>query len=83
MDEILVVENGARAAFCTVPLLIISSNCDNKSLVEAIRSGADDYLTIPYKEEMLAARVGGSALQKKPQGRRLASVNSTSQAVRC
>src|SRR6478609_5894094 len=42
---------------CPVPIVVLSMRADEHSIVEALDNGADDYVTKPFRENELFARV--------------------------
>src|SRR5436305_8396913 len=42
-------------------IILVTSNVDKESIVEGLAAGADDYLTKPFHEKELVARVGVGA----------------------
>ncbi|WP_102272644.1 response regulator transcription factor [Cytobacillus massiliigabonensis] len=52
-EEIL-VEIGKKSS---IPVLIISAKLEQKTKIEALRTGADDYITKPFDIEEVAARI--------------------------
>jgi len=52
--EELIAEIRARSY---VPIIVISAKVETKGKVEALKSGADDYITKPFEKEEVLARV--------------------------
>ena len=46
-----------RAIELTVPICMLSANTDTEIIVEALNEGADDYLTKPFRNQELLARI--------------------------
>ncbi|OFZ29042.1 MAG: hypothetical protein A2622_13190 [Bdellovibrionales bacterium RIFCSPHIGHO2_01_FULL_40_29] len=46
-----------RALKCNIKILMLTAKADSDSIVKAIEAGADDYLTKPFDEKVLLARV--------------------------
>ena len=55
-----------RAASET-PIVVVTANTNEQSLVECLDAGADDYITKPFRANELQARVR-AALRRRPQG---------------
>lgn len=60
----IMLPDGNGISLCTqikkkyeVPILFLSALGENKDIIEALRSGGDDYLTKPYDIDVLIARV--------------------------
>lgn len=51
------VLSAARAKEIRTPFVVLSGDLDTESKVAALRAGADDYVTKPFKVEELAARI--------------------------
>lgn len=56
---------------CNMPILIITADEDHRRLVELLDSGADDYVTKPFRSDELKARV--RALLRRQESRKLVS----------
>jgi two-component system OmpR family response regulator len=56
-----------RGSGCAVPVLILTSRDTWREKVDALKSGADDYLTKPFHPQELLARL--QALIRRSQGR--------------
>jgi response regulator RpfG family c-di-GMP phosphodiesterase len=46
-------------ALSLIPIIMVSSNDDSKSIVECLNKGAADYITKPFEKELLIARING------------------------
>lgn len=44
-------------SWSNMPIIVVSARCEDKDKIEALDSGADDYLTKPFSIEELLARV--------------------------
>lgn len=40
-----------------MPVIFVSSQCDNEHIIKALDAGADDYVCIPYNLEVLVSRI--------------------------
>ncbi len=71
----LELQAALRESNCTLPVIFISGNTDVPATVQAIRSGALDFLTKPFQEEQLLAAIR-SALDRcrDARTRRLAAL---------
>lgn len=49
-----------------VPIVVVTANTEERSLVDCLDAGADDYVTKPYRAPELLARVR-SALRRRPR----------------
>lgn len=52
-----------------IPVLAVSANTDERTMLDMLREGAVDYITKPFKMEELAARVGTHLKMKKLRDR--------------
>jgi ligand-binding sensor domain-containing protein/signal transduction histidine kinase/DNA-binding response OmpR family regulator len=48
-----------------IPLILLTAKVDKQSTIEGILKGADDYLTKPFNNEELSARIGAQIAHKK------------------
>jgi two-component system KDP operon response regulator KdpE len=55
---------------CPVPIVVLSMRADEHSIVEALDNGADDYVTKPFRENELFARVRACLRNVPPGGAR-------------
>ena len=62
--EILKELRKSRSAF-ELPVIMISAHSDSETIVEALRLGANDYLTKPFRNEIVAARVNNTLRLKE------------------
>jgi two-component system KDP operon response regulator KdpE len=49
-----------------VPIVVVTANSDERSLVDCLEAGADDYITKPFRPNELIARVR-AALRRRPR----------------
>jgi two-component system KDP operon response regulator KdpE len=56
--------------YCPVPIVVLSMRADEHSIVEALDNGADDYVTKPFRENELFARVRACLRNVPPGGAR-------------
>lgn len=52
-----------------VPILLLSTQGENRNVVEGLRAGADDYLSKPYDPEVLTARIEARLRSKEEASR--------------
>ena len=65
MDGITVVKK-ARAMGLTLPILLLTAKDQDSDVVEGLDAGADDYLTKPFKINILLARIR-SMMRRQPE----------------
>ena len=53
---------------CDAPVIIATARGDERSIVQLLNAGADDYLTKPFSPEHLLARVGAVLRRARPAG---------------
>ena len=51
-------------AFSYVPIIMLTARGDKADIVKGLNVGADDYITKPFDEEELVARVNALFLEK-------------------
>lgn len=56
------------ARYCNIPVIIASAVHDKESVIQCIKSGADDYLLKPYELEVVRLRVQTVLEQKYIKG---------------
>jgi DNA-binding response OmpR family regulator len=53
----LIAHMRARQPWAAVPIVVLSAQTDEESVVRALDAGADDYVAKPFRPEELVARV--------------------------
>ena len=66
--EVLAMLRGVRS----VPVIVITAQDDDRTVVQALDAGADDYLTKPFGLDQLVARIR-AVLRRAEQGRQAAA----------
>ncbi len=68
-------------AWALVPVLMVSGKGAENDVVAALRAGADDYLTKPFRPRELVARVRAQLARQRATSARQAEPNSASGAA--
>lgn len=64
MDGVDVIK--ALRQFSNMPIIVLTARSDDKQTVVALTAGADDYVTKPFRAEVLLARIKANLRQTKP-----------------
>jgi two-component system KDP operon response regulator KdpE len=64
MDGLDVIK--ALRQFSNMPIVVLTARADDKQTVLALNAGADDYVTKPFRAEVLLARINANLRQTKP-----------------
>jgi two-component system KDP operon response regulator KdpE len=52
--------------FSNMPIVVLTARSDDKQTVLALNAGADDYVTKPFRADVLLARINANLRQTKP-----------------
>ncbi len=61
----------ARPEMADVPIVVLTAQLDERLRVDLLQAGVQDYLTKPFGEDELLARVGGLVAERRRTGERL------------
>jgi len=53
--------------FSNTPIVVLTARADDREVVTALNAGADDYVTKPFRAEVLLARIHANLRQRKPE----------------
>lgn len=62
LDVMMPVMDGWEALaaireFCEIPIIMLTARNDNNDMIKGLKNGADDYISKPFNEDVLLARI--------------------------
>ncbi len=74
MDGLEVIKSLRQ--FSNMPIVVLTARSDDKQTVLALNAGADDYVTKPFRADVLLARINANLRQTKPVNDEATSVSN-------